>query len=239
MKRQEDKLFHEYCKRQYLDFIDKVGSENYPVHNDDFTLDDLSEDQYKACLDSRGIPEYFCFIIRRADYIQFVKFTSTRGGVVWAEWDCNKLRRYFDNNRKLFKHYAEQYEDINWSRLDGILPEFFAYDFEQIDENGILEKVEYFPDNSIKSRQLIDLDTGELLYHRIYYKSSFYDQDLQRDRSSVNSFYLFDNYYQSEKEYIAEKTPVKKVPKWRITYPEKWKGVFLEDLYFKKYGKRK
>lgn len=239
MKRQEDKLFYEFCKRKYVDFINVVGSENYPVHNDDFTLDELTDAQLEACKDSLGVPQYFCFIIVKADHIQFKKFTSTRGGVIMAEWNCDKLRPFFEENRHLFKFYADQYEDIAWSRLDGMFPEHFAEDFECVHENGILERVEYFEDNSIKSRQLIDLDTGELIYHRIYYKSSFFDSDLQRDRSAVNSFYLYDNYYQNEKEYSAEKIQIKKVPKWKITYPKHWKGIILEDLYFQKYGKRK
>jgi len=232
MKHDREKIFYEFCKYHYNVFIDKVGSENYPVHNEPFEIRDLPN--CNEILDEDGSCEYFCFVWVADDILEFRKFIHNRCSVVWHSWNCKELRKIFDNDHTIFNHFQNNYEKIehSWASFTSNKVERFQEDTEIIHE-GILERVTYFDDNSIHTRQLIDVLTGELIYFREYYKSSYWDKNENKYVSFISGFYLNNkgNVMECQKDLQDEKKRMK------ITYPKMYAGTYLEDLYFQRYGK--
>lgn len=122
----------------------------------------------------------------------------------------------------------EEYQARQWAH-------FNAHDFENFQEDsqiiteGIIEIREYYPDNTLRRRVLIDEYTGELQYEANYTRGQYTDEDSGKTRSYLKSM----DRYQNGKYLHAERRRVKDRQQWVITQPRHLSGQILEQIYLK------
>lgn len=129
------------------------------------------------------------------------------------------------------------YQERQWAYFSAVDFENFQEDTININE-GIIEFMEYYTDNTLKRRYLVDQQTGELLYEANYVQGQYKDPDSGKTR-----YYLkYMDRFQNGKYVAAERKKVLNKTRWVVTAPKKYSGQTLEDIYFKalknsKYGK--
>ena len=211
--------------------IERYG-DKYPYMNkNDKNFQKPSKDLWK------DNPHYrFCAYVESEDYIYFGYWTSPNCFVAQNYQDLNKTYQEYQKakSNKIQAHFSESdIQDIidrQWQYLDQIEAEQFYFDSQQVDlENGLITLNCYFPNNSLKSRTIVDLDTGELIYHCHWTKGQYFDDKLQRFVSVEKTFerQYYDKYMRTERTYVKKY----KRFKWVVTHPETYKGKILEEIY--------
>jgi hypothetical protein len=214
----------EYLGKTYRAFIAKYG--DLPVYkNFEFP------DRRLWALDSNyGMWAY------RLDEIDFeLKFGFFSGPtcfVVHDKFSDKEQIEVFKNSRYstecIDESMIEEYQARQWAH-------FNAHDYENFQENsqiiteGIIEIREYYPDNTLRRRVLIDEYTGELQYEANYTRGQYTDADSGKTRSYLKSMDRFQN----GKYLHAERRKVKDRQRWVITQPRHLSGQILEQIYLK------
>lgn len=161
---------------------------------------------------------------------------------VQAKYDINQLTKLWQKHKfdlsQLDNEGAQKMKDLQWAKLNGEFKfETFQEDTEIIHE-GMIIRCAYFEDNSLRTRQIIDHESGEIVYETRFVKGQYYDEDTDREYSYLKSFERYSN----GKTIKAEKVKTDKgLTRWKITFPASYAGRYMEDLYanrfiFKKYG---
>ena len=139
----------------------------------------------------------------------------------------------------LDREAAIKMAEMQWIKFDKWEFEKFQEDREIIYE-GVIERLEYHDDNSLKTRQILDQDTGELMYQATCEKGQYVDPDTGKEFSYLQKYTL----YKMGNTLEAERTKTKKgLTRWEIVYPLHMAGKYMEDLYLAtykpyKHGKR-
>ena len=139
----------------------------------------------------------------------------------------------------LDREAAIKMAEMQWIKFDKWEFEKFQEDRELIYE-GVIERLEYHDDNSLKTRQILDQDTGELMYQATFEKGQYTDPDTGKEFSYLQKYTL----YKMGNTLEAERTKTKKgLTRWEIVYPLHMAGKYMEDLYLAtykpyKHGKR-
>ena len=159
------------------------------------------------------------------------KFSPTELTKLWQEkrMDLSALDR----------EAAIKMAEMQWIKFDKWEFEKFQEDRELIYE-GVIERLEYHDDNSLKTRQVLDQDTGELIYQATFTRGQYTDPDTGKEFSYLQKYTL----YRMGNKLEAERTKTKKgLTRWEIVYPLHMAGKYMEDLYLAtykpfRYGKR-
>lgn len=168
------------------------------------------------------------------DYIYYGVFTSPNCFVVHNYQDINKTWEEFKKIKKFDLKAMYTAEDLKnmesrqWMYLDQVPAEHFCEDTEEIEEGYFIQTL-YYPNNSIKSKTIIYLDTGELIYHYHWDLSVYFNEELQKDVAYIIGHERFDRgkHMKSKRVYF----PKEKKSKWVIELPLSYKGKTLEEVY--------
>ena len=220
----------EYLGKTYRAFIKKYG--DLPVFkNFEFP------DRRLWALDSDF--EMWAYRMDELDFeMKFGFFSSPTCFIVHDKYSEKEQIEIFKNSRYstdvIDEAMIEEYQARQWARFD-------SHDYENFQENtqiiteGIVEIREYYPDNTLRRRVLIDEYTAELLYQANYTRGQYTDTDSGKTRSYLKSMDRFQN----GKYLLVEKERVKDRQRWVIKKPAHLYGQILEQLYLKAiYAKR-
>lgn len=182
----------------------------------DFQVHDCIKEDYDGTLYFGHHMSPYAFVIKS-------KFSPTELTKLWQEkrMDLSALDR----------EAAIKMAEMQWLKFDKWEFEKFQEDRELIYE-GVIERLEYHDDNSLKSRQIIDQESGELLYKASFERGQYTDPDTGKEFSYLQKYTLFRNGNYLE----AERTKTKKgLTRWEIIYPIHMAGKYMEDLYLATY----
>jgi hypothetical protein len=191
---------------------------------EDFQVHDCIKEDYDGNLMFGHHLSPYSFVIKS-------KFSIADHTKIWQE------KRY--DLSALDREAAIKMAEMQWLKFDKWEFEKFQEDRELIYE-GVIERLEYHDDNSLKTRQVIDQDTGELLYQASFERGQYTDPDTGKEYSYLQKYTLF----KFGNTLEAERTKNKKgLTRWEIVYPIHLAGKYMEDLYLAtykpyKHGKR-
>ena len=193
--------------------------------------------------ESEGFEVHDCI---KEDYdgnLMFGHHLTPYSFIIKSKFSPKELTKLWQEKRMdlsaLDREAAIKMAEMQWIKFDKWEFEHFAEDREIIYED-ICERREYFADNSLKKRQLIDIQTGELIYEANFTKGQYEDPDTGKTFSYLQKF----NIFKKNSFWEAERTKTKKgLTRWEIIFPTHLSGKYLEDLYLASYrpsyGKRK
>ena len=176
-----------------------------------------------------------CYLIQ-GDYINYGAYTSPYCFLVYKMQNIEETYQKYlnDKNNKMARMFTEQdLENIQarqWIYMDQIDAERFQEDSEVINE-GLLIITKYFDNNSLKEKEIIDLETGECLYYMRYTMNQYWSEKHQRTMSAVSDYEkmnggkymkLSTTYQQKIKQY-----------RWVFQYPLAYKGLEFASIYGK------
>jgi hypothetical protein len=178
-------------------------------------------------------PDYFEWAYRMDDisyelkYGYFYSPTCFMAHDVWSEADAIRIfKESYHSSANVDLEMIEEYKARQWAY-------YHTLDFENFQENteivseGIIEIREYYPDNTLNRRLLIDQYTGELMYEANYVRGQYQDPDSGKTRSYLK----FMDRFQNGKYVAAERKKVNERVRWVITAPFSLAGKTLEQLY--------
>ena len=143
-------------------------------------------------------------------------------------WDLREMEKMYDSHKidtsMINESVLQAYQDRQWAYFNSVDFENFQNNTEIIYE-GIIELCQYYPDNTLKTRILIDEQTGELLYEANYVMGQYEDPDTNKMRSYLK----YMDRYQNGKFIAANRKKIDGRPKWVVISPISLKGKTLEQ----------
>lgn len=166
-------------------------------------------------------------------------WTSPHCFVIHDKWSEAEIINMFNESRLdtsvIDEGLLKVYQERQWAYFSQVDFENFQRDTEIIYE-GIIEIYQFYEDNTLKRRTLIDEQTGELLYEANYGRGVYEDPESGKQRSYLK----YMDRYQNGKFVAAERKKINNRVRWVISSPRSYAGKTLEDIYFnaiRKYGK--
>jgi len=214
----------EYLGKTYRAFIKKYG--DLPVFkNFEFP------DRQLWALDSNF--EMWAYRMDELDFeMKFGFFSSPTCFVVHDKYSEKEQIEIFKNSRYstdvIDEAMIEEYQARQWARFDSHEYENFQANTEIITE-GMIEVREYYPDNTLRCRVLIDEYTGELQYSANYTRGQYTDADTGKTRSYLKTM----DRYQNGKYVLVERKRVNDRQRWVVIMPRHLSGQILEQIYLK------
>lgn len=158
---------------------------DYPLHDKNSTNFRPEVHLWDEDLDYK----YYCYILH-GDFIYYGYYKNINCFMCLSYQDIEKTYEAFKNHG--LKHlYTESeladMEAYQWIYLDGRVPERFCDNSENINE-GVLTIMTYFDNNSIESKEIIDLKSGECLYFMKWTKSQYYSETHERQMQSLTGY---------------------------------------------------
>ena len=209
--------------------------------NGDYPLHDKNTSNFRPDVDlwDNDIDyKYYCYILH-GDFIYYGYYKNINCFMCLSYQDIEKTYAAFKNQG--LKHlYTDEdlqaMEAYNWLYLDGRMPDKFYYDSENINE-GVLTILTYFDNNSIESKEIIDLETGECLYYMKWTRSQYYCEDRQRQVQYLVKYSKLNNnnIIKYKKDYPVKSKMDNKIVhepniKWIVTNPLSFAGWTLDQI---------
>lgn len=198
---------------------------DYPLHDKNATNFRPDVSLWDEDLDYK----YYCYILH-GDFIYFGYYKNVNCFMCLAYQDIEKTYAAFKNQG--LKHlYTEselqEMEAYQWIYLDGRVPERFYDNSENIKE-GVLTILTYFDNNSIESKEIIDLDTGECLYYMRWTRSQYYSETHERQMQSLTGYFKT----KDNKTIVMHKEYKKQLKqhKWVIDQPISFRGYTFDEI---------
>lgn len=197
---------------------------DHPVHDKNTT--DFRPDP--DLWESDKYYRYYCYILS-GDVIYYGWYSSSNCFNAIYFQDIEKTYKAYKN--RLSEMYTAQdlqeMEAYGWIYLDQRKPEKFCEDIEIIDE-GVITIIKYFDNNSIESKEIIDLETGECIYYMRWTRSQYYSEKHERELYALTE-------YEKRLQEKAMKLSTQwndraKQYKWVIDFPISLKGYTLDQI---------
>lgn len=174
-----------------------------------------------------------CYLLHD-NYIYFGHYKSPFCFVAYKVQDIEKTYQEFQEHKKRQLSNLYTQEDLEniaakqWMYIDMVEPERFYEDSEVINE-GVLTITKYFDNNSLKEKEVIDLETGECLYYMRYTMSQYWSPTHEREISRVTE--LTRTREGKRMDLKLMKDNYSKQYRWIFQYPLSYKGLTMEKVY--------